>query len=243
LGGESLDFGAFNALRTDMKKTPNSTPDMIPLPDQRMISVDEMRVRARAFLDEMKLRRSVRAFSDRPVPREVIETCIRAAGTAPSGANKQPWHFAVVHSPDVKAEIRRQAEEAERRFYAERAPEEWLHALAPLGTNAEKPFLETAPYLIAVFAQIFGVTADGKEKHYFVRESVGLATGILIAALHHAGLATLTYTPTPMGFLSEVLGRPDNERPFLLLVTGYPADGATVPNISKKPTAELASFR
>ena len=204
---------------------------------------DEMCARAAAFYDEIRRRRTVRDFSDRPVPRELIEDALRAAGTAPNGANLQPWHFVVVSNPSIKQQIRAAAEEEERAFYSGRAPQEWLNALAPLGTDAQKPFLEIAPYLIVVFGQSHGVDADGKPiKHYYVQESVGIATGFLIAALHHAGLATLTHTPSPMGFLSKILGRPENERPFLLLVVGYPADGAHVPVIRKKALEEIATF-
>jgi nitroreductase len=203
----------------------------------------EMEARAAAFYAEMRRRRSVRQFADRPVPRAVIEQAILVAGTAPSGANQQPWHFVAVGDPEVKRRIRLAAEEEERAFYRERAPQEWLRALAHLGTDAEKPFLETAPYLIAIFAQAYGVDAEGnRRRHYYVQESVGIATGFLIAALHHAGLATLTHTPSPMGFLSEILGRPQNERPFLLLITGYPAEGVTVPAITKKSLEEIATF-
>ena len=205
---------------------------------------DVMARRAAAFHADLSRRRTVRQFADRPVPRPVIEDCLRTASTAPSGANLQPWHFAVVSDPEVKARIRRAAEEEEREFYARRAPQEWLDALTPLGTDADKPFLVAAPYLIAVFAQPHGPTADGRPvKHYYVSESVGIATGFLIAALHHAGLATLTHTPSPMGFLTELLGRPPHERPFLLLVVGYPADGAQVPRITKKRLDEIATFR
>ena len=205
---------------------------------------DEMARRAVAFHADLSRRRTVREFADRPVPRAVIEACVRTAGTAPSGANLQPWHFAVVSDPELKARIRRAAEEEEREFYARRAPQEWLDALAPLGTDAHKPFLEAAPYLIAIFAQPHGLTDDGQPvKHYYVSESVGIATGFLIAVLHHAGLATLTHTPSPMGFLNTLLDRPTHERPFLLLVVGYPADGATVPRITKKRLDEFASFR
>jgi nitroreductase len=177
------------------------------------------------------------------VPRSVIEACLRTAGTAPSGANQQPWHFVAVSDPAVKSHIRQAAEAEEREFYERRASQEWLDALAPLGTDAHKPFLEIAPYLIAIFAQTYGMGADGgKIKHYYVTESVGIATGLLIAALHHAGLATLTHTPSPMGFLNEILGRPANERPFLLLVVGYPAENAQVPAITKKALEEIATF-
>jgi len=204
----------------------------------------EMVRRAAAFRERMARRRTVREYSDRPVPREVIEECIRAAGTAPSGANHQPWHFVVVSDPEVKARIRVAAEEEERAFYHGGAPREWLDALAALGTDEHKPFLETAPYLIAIFAERYMVRPDGgKVKNYYVQESVGIATGILITGLHHAGLATLTHTPSPMNFLNEILGRPVNERPFLLLVAGYPARHARVPAITKKPLGAIATFR
>ena len=218
-------------------------PESIPLADYREFSPQEMRQRAAAMLAEMRRRRSVRQFSDRPVPREVIEDCLRCAGTAPSGANCQPWHFAVVEDPAVKRQIRRAAEEAEREFYDGRAPDEWLKALAPLGTGPQKPFLEDAPCLIAVFVQHYGLAPDGtKTKHYYPKESVGIAVGLLIAALHHAGLATLPYTPNPIGFLNEILGRPENERPMMILVTGYPADGARVPEIDRKALNEFVTF-
>lgn len=205
--------------------------------------VEEMARRAAEFYAELRRRRSVRHFSDRPVPRAIIEDCLRAANSAPSGANKQPWHFAVVSDPATKQRIRQAAEAEERAFYERRAPQEWLDDLAPLGTGPDKPFLETAPYLIAIFAQRYGLRPDGsKEQHYYVQESVGIATGMLIAALHHAGLATLTHTPSPMNFLSEILGRPSNERPYLLLVTGYPAPDVTVPVLSKKSLEEVTTF-
>jgi len=202
-----------------------------------------MRQRSRDFLEAAKGRRSIRQFSNRPVPREIIEQCLLAAGTAPSGANTQPWYFAVVESPDIKRQIRAAAEKEEQAFYAHKAPQDWLDALAPLGTNADKPFLETAPYLIAVFQQRYGEAADGSRvKHYYAPESVGIATGILVTALHHAGLACLTHTPSPMGFLNQILGRPKAERPFVLLVVGFPAIDAKVPDIQKKNLAEIASF-
>jgi iodotyrosine deiodinase len=205
--------------------------------------LDEMRNRAAAYLGAMRRRRTVRDFSSRPVPRDLIETCIAAAGTAPSGANHQPWRFVAVADDETKRVIRAAAEEEEKAFYGGRAPDDWLEALAPLGTDAEKPFLETAPWLIAVFAESWGLMPDGsRRKNYYVTESVGIATGMLISALHLAGLATLTHTPSPMKFLNEVLGRPDNERPFLVLVTGYPASGATVPRITKKPLSDIAAF-
>ena len=186
----------------------------------------------------------MRDFSDRPVPRDVIEQCLLAAGSAPSGANLQPWHFVVVSDPGLKRQIREAAEQEEREFYRHRAPPEWLEALAHLGTDEHKPYLETAPWLIAVFAKRHGEREDGTRiPHYYVTESVGLATGFLIAALHHAGLVSLTHTPSPMGFLNTLLGRPASERPFLLLVTGYPAPDAVVPDISRKSLEEVAEFR
>jgi iodotyrosine deiodinase len=204
---------------------------------------EEMLQRAQGFLEEVQRRRTVRQFSSRPVPRKVIETCLLAAGTAPNGANLQPWHFAVVSNPELKRQIREGAEKEEHEFYTHRAPQEWLEALAPFGTDESKPYLEMAPYLIAIFAQSYSLLPDGRKvKNYYVTESVGIATGILITSLHVAGLATLTYTPSPMGFLNSILGRPENERPFLLLVTGYPAEDAQVPRIVKKPLDEIATF-
>lgn len=203
----------------------------------------EMRERARDFYEDVRRRRTVRDYSDREVPLEVIEDCIRAAGTAPSGAHMQPWHFAVVRDPELKRRIRVAAEGAEREFYSGRAPDEWLAALEPLGTDASKPFLEAASCLIVVFARSWGVGPEGeRRKHYYVQESVGIATGILITALHHAGLVTLTHTPSPMGFLSSLLERPENERPFLLLVAGYPAPGARVPSLEREPLEKIATF-
>jgi nitroreductase len=218
----------------------NSYPN---LPDFREYPPHEMAQRASEFYADLRRRRSVRQFSDRLVPRAVIEDCLRAAGTAPSGANKQPWSFIVVSDPAVKRRIREGAEEQERALYEHRASEEWLEALAPLGTDARKPFLEQAPYLIVVFAQRYGLAEGGSQvKHYYVSESVGIATGILVAALHHAGLGLLTYTPSPMRFLGEILERPPNERPFLLLAVGYPAQDARVPDIQKKSLDEIARF-
>lgn len=218
-------------------------PGFIPLPGHREVSPGEMRRRASEFLADLRRRRTVREFSSRTVEREVIEDCLRAAGTAPNGANLQPWHFVAVSDPGLKRRIREAAETEEREFYEHRAPKEWLDALAPLGTDSNKPFLETAPWLVAVFAQAYGVLPDGRKvKHYYAQESVGIATGMLVTALHHCGLVTLTHTPSPMGFLNELLGRPAHERPFLLLVVGHPAEGATVPDIIKKPLEAIATF-
>jgi len=191
----------------------------------------------------MQRRRSVRQFSSRPVPQEVIADCLLVAGSAPSGANLQPWHFVVVQDPTVKQQIREAAEKEEYEFYHGRAPQEWLEALASMGTDEHKPYLEIAPCLIVIFAQSYRLLPDGrKAKNYYVSESVGIATGMLIAAIHHAGLVALTHTPSPMGFLNRILGRPDNERPFLLLVVGYPADDAVVPELSKKALPDIATF-
>ncbi len=173
----------------------------------------------------------------------MVELCVRSAGTAPSGANQQPWHFVIVEDPETKRTIREAAEEEERSFYTERAPQEWLEAIAPMGTDARKPFLEVAPFLIVVFAATSGLSPDGERiKHYYVSESVGIATGLLLAALHHAGLATLTHTPSPMKFLNDILDRPANERPFVVIPVGYPADDARVPNLQRKSVAEIATF-
>lgn len=204
---------------------------------------EEMRRRALAFFEEIRRRRTVRDFSDRPVPREVIENCLRAAGAAPSGANMQPWHFVAVSEPGLKARIREAAEIEERAFYERRASEEWLQALKPLGTDANKPFLETAPWLIAVFLKKFSFDAEGRKlKNYYTAESVGIACGFLLAALHHAGLATLTHTPSPMKFLGDILQRPKTERAYLLIVAGYPAAGAAVPAISREPLDHISTF-
>ena len=220
-----------------------STYPDIPLPQYREYPVEEMRRRLGDFYADINRRRTVREFSDRPVPRDIIETALKAANTAPSGANLQPWHFAVVSGAETKHKIRVAAEAEEREFYTHRASEEWLAALQPLGTDENKPFLETAPYLIAVFLQKYGKLPDGRKvKHYYPTESTGLATGLLITALHIAGLATLTHTPSPMKFLNQILGRPTSERPFLLLVVGYPADDARVPDIQRKSLEEFTSF-
>lgn len=235
-------------MSSDSTSTPEppgwQQPGFVPLPDYREYPPDEMLSRARAFHADLNRRRTVRDFDSREVPREIIEQCLLTAGTAPSGAHRQPWRFVVVSDADIKQQIREAAEIEEQEFYAERAPKEWLEALAPLGTDADKPFLETAPYLIAIFAERYGVGDDGTHlQNYYVTESVGIATGMLIAALHHAGLATLTHTPSPMGFLNQLLGRPKNERPFLLLVVGYPAAGAQVPDLERKPLNDIAAFR
>ena len=205
--------------------------------------IAEMQERASSFRKEMQKRRTVRHFSDKPVPREIIEECLFAAGTAPNGANLQPWKFVVVGDPKVKHEIRVEAEKEEDEFYHRRAPQEWLDALAPLGTDEHKEFLDVAPYLIAIFGKTHSTLPDGRRvKNYYVNESVGIATGFLITALHHAGLVSLTHTPSPMGFLNNILNRPSEEKPFLLLVTGYPAEDAQVPVITKKPLSEIMTF-
>ena len=205
--------------------------------------IAEMQERASSFRKEMQKRRTVRHFSDKPVPREIIEECLLAAGTAPNGANLQPWKFVVVGDPKVKHEIRVEAEKEEDEFYHRRAPQEWLDALAPLGTDEHKEFLDVAPYLIAIFGKTHSTLPDGRRvKNYYVNESVGIATGFLITALHHAGLVSLTHTPSPMGFLNNILNRPSEEKPFLLLITGYPAEDAQVPVITKKPLEEIVTF-
>jgi len=215
----------------------------VPLSQYREYPIEEMKRRAAEFYTDIRRRRTVRDFSDRPVPGEIIENALLAAGSAPSGANLQPWHFVVITDPAVKKQIRLAAEKEEEAFYKERASQEWLEALAPLGTDSRKPFLETAPYLIAIFAQNYSLTPSGRKvKNYYVTESVGIATGVLLAAIHQAGLVSLTHTPSPMGFLNRILNRPSNERPFLLLVVGYPAGDATVPDIDKKPLKEIATF-
>jgi iodotyrosine deiodinase len=219
-------------------------PSFTPLQSYTEYPPEEMKERARWIKEELQRRRSVRDFSEREIPEQVIKDCLIAAGTAPNGANLQPWHFVVVKDPGLKKKIRVAAEKEEKEFYDNRASEEWLDDLYPLGTDFSKPFLEKAPCLIAIFSKSYGINQDGtKKKHYYVKESVGIATGMLITALHHAGVATLTHTPSPMGFLNELLDRPENERPFLLLVTGYPADGAQVPDIKKKELNEISTFR
>lgn len=217
----------------------------VPLTDFIEYPADEMLQRSESFYQEIKRRHSVRSFSDRAVDKAVIENCLRAAGTAPSGANHQPWHFVAISDPAVKKEVREKAELEEQQFYAGRAGEEWLSALKPLGTDDKKPFLETAPWLIAIFAQtVGGVESGDNGKNYYVRESVGIATGFLIDALHHSGLATLTHTPKPMKFLNEICGRESTERPYILLVVGYPAEDTTIPvhATKKKALEEIATF-
>lgn len=221
-----------------------SEPVFEPLSTYQEYPAEDMQRRSSKFLQLMRKRRSVRHFSPKKVSREVIDNCLRTASSAPSGANMQPWHFVVVEDKGTKRQIRMAAEEEEEEFYTRRAPPEWLEALAPLGTDASKPFLEIAPILIAIFQQSYGLLPDGRKvKHYYAPESVGIATGMLIAALHHAGLATLTHTPSPMNFLNEILDRPVNEKPFLLLVVGYPAEDAVVPRITKKHLTDYVTRR
>ena len=217
--------------------------DHIPLEGYEDIPDEEMKKQAADFYDLMRRRRTVRHFSDKPVSRSIIADAIKAAGTAPSGANKQPWHFVAISAADLKSKIRQAAEEEERAFYGGKASERWLNDLEQFGTDANKPFLETAPWLIVIFKELYELTDGGeKQNNYYVNESVGIATGFLIAALHTAGLATLTHTPSPMGFLREILGRPKNEKAEMLLVVGHPTDDAVVPKITKKPLAEISTW-
>nr|WP_240732871.1 nitroreductase family protein [Halioglobus maricola] len=219
--------------------------EAIPLPHRQVLSDTEMQKRAQGYFEHVRTRHSVRSFSAKAVPREVIEQCIRAAGTAPSGANHQPWHFVCVGHPETKRAIRIAAEHEEAEFYGGKASQDWLNDLDKLGTDQHKPFLETAPWLIAVFLERSGADSDGnKRKNYYMPESVGIATGFLLNALHSAGLATLTHTPNPMKFLSEILERPATERPYMLIVAGHPAEDATVPAaaLEKKSLAEIATF-
>jgi len=217
--------------------------NFITLDQYKEYPPEEMKRRALEFYEHIKRRRTVRDFSDRPVDREVIENCIRAAGTAPNGANMQPWHFVVVSDPETKRRIREEAEKVEADFYRRRAPDYWREALAPLGTNENKPFLKEAPYLIVIFSVRHTIDPDGSlRKHYYLAESVGIATGLLITAIHTAGLVCLTHTPNPMGFLRDVLKRPTTETPYLILVVGYPREGATVPDLKKKELSEIATF-
>jgi len=217
-----------------------SDPKFIPLENYSRLSESEMINRSNSFRQKIQKRRTVRFFRDEVIPLEIIKECIQAAGTAPSGANMQPWQFVIVKDPKIKTKIRIAAEAEEREFYEHRSPKEWLEALAPLGTDSDIPFLETAPYLIAIFAERFAVAPDGSQiKQYYTTESVGIATGILITALHDCGLVTLTHTPSPMNFLNDILARPSNEKPFLLLVVGYPTDDCVVPDIHRKQLTEI----
>lgn len=221
-----------------------NTPPTLPLAYHPAYSNTEIFTRATAFYHLMQKRRTVRDFSNQPVAKEVIEAAIATAGTAPSGANLQPWHFVAISDAALKHTIRIEAEKEEREFYAHRAPPEWLAALAPLGTDTNKPFLEVAPWLIACFVQPFSHKEDGAIlKHYYAVESVGIAVGMLITSLHQTGLATLTHTPSPMKFLNKLLDRPTHERPFLLLVVGHPAQDAVVPNIHRKLLDGIATFK
>lgn len=236
---------ALNELDKAEKRDPTRTLVLEPLAHYRTYPETEMIERARAFRDDLARRRTVRAFDSRPVPRPVIEDCLMAAGTAPSGANQQPWRFVVITDPALKKRIREAAETEERAFYSGRAPQEWLDALRPLGTDSDKPFLEEAPVLIVIFAQKYGEHPDGSRKtHYYVPESVGIASGFLIAALHNAGLATLTHTPNPMSFLNRICGRPASEKPVILLVAGYPKPDAMVPVFGgmKKPLEAISDW-
>ena len=215
----------------------------IPFPFTRRDEGD-MRARAEAFLAEMDQRRSVRFFSDDPVPRDLVERAIETASTAPSGAHRQPWHFVAISNADLKREIRIAAEREEKESYERRMPDEWLEALRPFGTDWHKPYLETVPWIVVVFAEQFQVKEDGwKRKNYYVQESVGIACGLFVAALHHMGLTTLTHTPNPMHFLSQLLDRPPNEKPYILFPIGFPSDDATVPDIGRKPLDEIAVFK
>ena len=215
----------------------------IPLPYISDYSNEQMIDKSYYFNQMIQKRRTVRDFSDKPIDKTIIENCIKAAASAPSGAHQQPWHFVAISNQEIKSKIRQAAEAEEKEFYQHRASDEWLKALEPLGTDTNKPFLEEAPWLIAVFAQRYGIDAQGNRvKHYYTPESVGIACGILITALHTSGLATLTHTPSPMGFLKTILKRPENERPYLLVVCGHPKENAKVPNIKRKDLNEVASF-
>ena len=216
----------------------------IALPKYKTIPENEMIQNSEDFYNEMNRRRTVREFSSKPIDKKIIENCIKTAGTAPSGANKQPWYFVIISDPQVKKEIRIAAEKEEKSFYKDRAPQEWLNALEPLGTDENKPFLETAPYLIVIFEQKYKTKDDGsREKNYYTSESVGIATGLLITALHKVGLATLTHTPSPMKFLNKILDRPENEKPYLILVVGYPGNEVEVPDLKRKSMSEIAEFK
>ena len=216
---------------------------LIQLPDYKEYPHNEMLNRSSLFLEDLLRRRTVRDFSDKKFPKNVIENCLAVANSAPSGANKQPWHFVVVSNPLIKKKIRVAAEVEEQEFYSSRASQEWLNAIAPLNTDSNKPFLETAPYLIAIFSKSVEVFPDGsKSKNYYAIESVGIATGFLISAIHNAGLVCLTHTPSPMKFLNDILGRPINEKPYLILVVGYPEENAMVPDLIKKELNEVTTY-
>ena len=220
-----------------------SNSKFIPLNQYIEYPVDKMRSRSIELYSDMKRRRSVRQFSDRKVPRDIIDNCLQTASTAPSGANLQPWHFVVVSDPEIKNKIHAEAEAVEQDFYKSESTKKWVKDLEHLGTTDQKPFLLTAPYLIVIFAQRHGINSSGEtRKHYYVTESVGIATGMLITAIHHAGLVSLTYTPGKMGFLNRILSRPTNEKPYMILVVGYPEDGTLVPDIKKKSLEQIATF-
>lgn len=238
-------LSATDLLTDNYKNSSMNDHNSTPLNDYIEYSPEVMLKRSETFLHNIKRRHSIRQFSDRPVDQKIIENCIKAAGTAPSGANHQPWHFVAIHSNEIKQQVREQAELHEQGFYDGRAGDEWLAALKPLGTDAQKPYLAHAPWLIAVFSQKKGgLKAEDQKTNYYVHESVGIATGFLINALHDCGLVTLTHTPKPMQFLSKICQRPDNERPYMLIIAGYPEKGATVPNhaLDKKPFDAIASF-
>jgi len=218
-------------------------PVFIPFKNYSKYSEDEMKKRSKDFFNLVNKRRTIRNFSNKKVPMEIIVNCVKAAGTAPCGANLQPWHFVIVSNPKVKKEIRIAAEKEEHEFYKTRAPKEWLNALKVLGTDEKKPFLETAPFLIVVFSKSYEINGEGaKTKNYYPLESTGIACGLLITAIHYSGLAALTHTPSPMKFLNKILNRPTNEKPFLILVVGYPADDAKVPDIKRKPFEMIMNY-
>jgi iodotyrosine deiodinase len=221
----------------------SSFSEFVPFRHPFNFSPEEAVSASQAFYESLNGRRTIREFSDRPVPEQVLVNCLKAGSTAPSGAHKQPWHFAVVTDAEKKRAIRLAAEEEEKAFYSGKAPEEWIEALQPFGTDEKKPFLETAPALIGIFARNYDLKPDGsRSKNYYVSESVGIATGMLISALHMAGLSTLTHTPSPMGFLNQIMERPSHERALILLVVGYPAEDATVPALQRKELSDFASF-
>ena len=218
-------------------------PKLIPYVDKHDFDSELLNERSKLFYNTIKTRRSIRKFSNKVVPKSVIENCIKSAGTAPSGANLQPWNFIAVSNPKIKEKIRYGAEIEEKEFYNNRAPKEWLTALAPIGTDEKKPFLETAPWLIVIFMKKHGLSKEGKQfKHYFATESVGIATGLLISAIHYSGLVSLTHTPSPMKFLNSILSRPKNEKPYLILVVGYPEKDVKIPDIKRKTLKNISTF-